>query len=301
VSAPVAPEPVVEPAARRIPDEGLGQEHPTVYPVRDPEPARRTRRAPVGRIALVLLLVAGALAALWALSRGRKPEPRVARATRTAAAPQRSDSVPPVAPARRENPNPVPQPGSGVLPTPAAVSPEAATEGPPGAATATPSTTPPGAPTGRPTSRPAPVASTPRPPAPVASVPVSVPGASGGAGAARRNREGEGLFERGDVAGAVARFRGAVAAAPGNAYYHNNLGWALFEAGELEGAGREIGEAIRLDPRRAIAYANLGEVRWARGDHAGAISAYERFLELNDDPRRERIARAKLTRMRGAG
>ncbi|MDP9347766.1 MAG: tetratricopeptide repeat protein, partial [Gemmatimonadota bacterium] len=90
-------------------------------------------------------------------------------------------------------------------------------------------------------------------------------------------------------------------AAPGNAYYRNNLGWALFQAGEVEAAGRELAEAIRLDPGRAIAHANLGEVRWARGDAAGAIAAYERFLELNTDPRRERIAREKLRRMRGAG
>ncbi|MBV9773281.1 MAG: protein kinase [Gemmatimonadetes bacterium] len=304
VPAPAAPEPVVEPAPRRIPDEGLGQEHPTVYPVREPEPVRPARRAPVGRIALVLLLVAGAFAALWALGRGRSPEPRVARATRATAAPQHRDSAPTQPPARPENP--VPQPGSGVLPTPAAVSPEAAgnpdgsASGParpaPGVVAVTPSPPSSGTSTGGVVTR---SPSTARPPAVVASVPV--PAASGGAGAARLNREGEGLFERGDVAGAVSRFRGAVAAAPGNAYYHNNLGWALFEAGELEGAGREIEQAIRLDPRRAIAYANLGEVRWARGDHAGAIAAYERFLELNGDPRRERIARAKLTRMRGAG
>jgi predicted TPR repeat methyltransferase len=35
-----------------------------------------------------------------------------------------------------------------------------------------------------------------------------------------------------------------------------------------------------------------------RGDIAAAIATYERFLELNTDPRRERIADAKLRRMR---
>jgi Flp pilus assembly protein TadD len=113
------------------------------------------------------------------------------------------------------------------------------------------------------------------------------------------NREGEALFERGDMDGAVARFRQAVASAPGNAYYRNNLGWALFQAGQVEDAARELAQAVRLDPRRDIAYANIGEVERARGNTAAAIAAYERFLQLNTDPRRAEIARAKLRGLRG--
>ncbi|HEX8907067.1 MAG TPA: tetratricopeptide repeat protein, partial [Longimicrobiaceae bacterium] len=119
------------------------------------------------------------------------------------------------------------------------------------------------------------------------------------AAAVAANREGEALFERGDVEGAVARFRRAVAAAPGNAYYHNNLGWALFQLGRVDEAGRELAQAVRLDPRRDIAYANIGEVERAKGNVQGAIAAYERFLQLNTDPRREQIAREKLRRLRG--
>jgi hypothetical protein len=117
--------------------------------------------------------------------------------------------------------------------------------------------------------------------------------------AARLAREGGALFERGDLAGAAARFRQAVAMAPANAGYRNDLAWALFQTGDVEGAGRELDVVIRLDPRRAIAYANLGEVRRARGDVAGAIAAYQRFLQLNRDPRREEIARAKLRGLQG--
>ena len=119
------------------------------------------------------------------------------------------------------------------------------------------------------------------------------------AGAAAINHQGEALFERGEVAGAVAQFRRAVAAAPGSAYYHNNLGWALFQAGQVDEAGRELAQAVRLDPRRDIAYANIGEVERAKGNTAAAIAAYERFLQLNTDPRREQIAREKLRRLRG--
>jgi Flp pilus assembly protein TadD len=113
------------------------------------------------------------------------------------------------------------------------------------------------------------------------------------------NREGEGLFERGNNAAAVERFRRAVQMAPANAYYRNNLGWALFQANQVEAAARELEEVVRINPRRDIAHANLGEVRHAQGDIPGAIAAYERFLELNTDPRRERIAREKLRRLRG--
>lgn len=50
-----------------------------------------------------------------------------------------------------------------------------------------------------------------------------------------------------------------------------------------------------------IAFASssfLGEVHFARGDIAAVIATYEWFLELNTDPRRKRIADAKLRRMR---
>lgn len=117
--------------------------------------------------------------------------------------------------------------------------------------------------------------------------------------AARLNREGEALFARGDQRAAAARFRRAVEASPNSAHFRNNYGWALLQSGDVAGAERELTETIRLDPRRAIAYANLGEVRLAQGDRTAAAAAYERFLELNDDPRRERIAREKLRRIRG--
>jgi Flp pilus assembly protein TadD len=113
------------------------------------------------------------------------------------------------------------------------------------------------------------------------------------------NTEGEGLFERGDVPGAAEAFREAVRMDPGNAGYRNNLAWALFQAGDTEGAAGQIDQVLRLDPNRAIAYANLGEIRRARGDRAGAIAAYRRFLQLNTDPRRERIAQEKLQALGG--
>ncbi|HEU4456560.1 MAG TPA: protein kinase [Longimicrobium sp.] len=166
---------------------------------------------------------------------------------------------------------------------------------------ASPTTTP-DRPAAAPPPAPVPAARPPAAPPAAAAPPARVPAAPAAAGSASAsaiNARGQSRFERGDIAGAVALFRQAVAAAPRNAFYRNNLGWALLQAGDVDGAGRELEETIRLDPRRAIAHANLGEVHAARGDIAAAIAAYERFLELNTDPRREEIARGKLRRLRG--
>lgn len=125
--------------------------------------------------------------------------------------------------------------------------------------------------------------------------------ASGGQGSENWSRnalalhqEGLRLFQSRSFDEAVERFELAVRLEPGNVLFRNNLAWALFRAGRVDDAARELDEVLRRDPRRDIAYANLGEVRLARGDTAGAISAYRRFLELNADPRRDRVARQKL-------
>ncbi len=266
-------------------------------------PARR--RAPrVPRLAAVLLLacVGMALAAWLAVGRGGE---RPAGSDRAARGPV----------ARRESPVPaVREPETGTRADTAAAPPAGQAQEPRTTAPA-PSGPPPAAPSpGAPrvALRPAPPdraprrdvpasrpASTPSPPVERVPARTAASGGAGTAGAARLNREGEALFERNDLVAAVERFRLAVRAAPGNAYYRNNLGWALFEMGAVDEAGRELEATLRLNPRREIAYANLGEVRAAQGDTAAAVAAYERFVELNTNPRRERIALGKLRRLRG--
>ena len=126
-----------------------------------------------------------------------------------------------------------------------------------------------------------------------------VGGRTSSAEAQAANRRGEALFDGGNLEGAASAFGAAVRAAPGNAYYRNNLGWALFQLGRIDEASAELRAAVRLDPSRDIAWANIGEVERVRGNTAGAIEAYEHFLSLNHDPRRERIAREKLRLLRG--
>jgi tetratricopeptide (TPR) repeat protein len=113
------------------------------------------------------------------------------------------------------------------------------------------------------------------------------------------HRDGLEMFRNGSYAGAAERLRMAVQLEPDNVHFRNNLAWALFRAGDVEAASAELERVLQRDPGRAIAHANLGEVRLAQGDTAAAVTAYRRFLELNDDPRRERIARAKLERIGG--
>ncbi|HET7464550.1 MAG TPA: serine/threonine-protein kinase [Longimicrobium sp.] len=305
--APVAAMTVDPPQPPSVGDDQ--RREPPVEPRREPPvfapgaperatPARPARRMSPALLAIPLLLVVGLV--MWlALGRGGRSGRVAADAPSTQ---PRSTDVP-VAPASNAPGAPTetsppsaggPRTGAGQAGNapsrPTAAAPAAAP--PAGGLARAPSTAPASTPAaGAPAGRPAAPAQTP------ASAPARA--GTGGPEAMALNREGEARFERGDLDAAIERFRAAVRAAPGNAYYHNNLGWALFQAGRVDEAGRELNQAVRLDPRRDIAYANIGEVERAKGNIPAAIAAYERFLELNTDPRREAIAREKLRSLRG--
>lgn len=121
--------------------------------------------------------------------------------------------------------------------------------------------------------------------------------APGSLAARQANERGLALFQRGHFADATEEFELAVRSAPSNAEYRNNYGWALMQAGRLAPAEEQLRTVVRMSPRRAIGYANLAEVRLARGDTADGIELYRRFLELNQDRERERIARDRLRRL----
>jgi len=122
------------------------------------------------------------------------------------------------------------------------------------------------------------------------------------------------LRQRGDVAGAIALYRQAVALAPNDAdtWYnlaaalqesgnaregavalteaarrdpnrpeiHNIRGAALAEAGNLADAEKEFRATIAADPRNARAYNNLGNVLSAMNRHGDAADAYRKAIEL---------------------
>lgn len=268
-----------------------------------PRPARR-RRSPALLAGIPLLLFAGA-GTWWAMANNR-PEPRPAEPRRA-----QVEAPPPPAKATPRPPDSLTwsaPPGAPPGTAPAAGAPAGGTAANPGGAPRTEPVAAAEAPrTPAPPARTTPthgtVATTARTPTPRPSAPAPRPApratstAGGTRSAAAEAAEADRLFTRGNLPGAIAGFRRAVAAAPSNAYYRNQLGWALFQSGDMAGAERELQATVRLDPRRAIAYANLGEVYRVQGDTPRAVANYRRFLELNREPRRERIATEKLRSM----
>lgn len=58
-------------------------------------------------------------------------------------------------------------------------------------------------------------------------------------------------------------------------------GLQRFSKGDLDGAVTEYNKAIELDPRLAEAHLNRGKVRRAKGNLDGAIEDYERAIEID--------------------
>jgi predicted Zn-dependent protease len=87
---------------------------------------------------------------------------------------------------------------------------------------------------------------------------------------------------RGDPAAAVALFRRAVAAAPGEARYAIDLGTALWTLGDVPGAREQIERAVRLPGGAASSFAHfiLGEIARAEWRPAAALEQYARATEL---------------------
>ena len=135
--------------------------------------------------------------------------------------------------------------------------------------------------------------------APAPSRTTPAPSASAETGeATNHNAAGLHLFEQGDYTAALERFARARETAPRDPHVLNNHAWTLHKLNRHAEAARELEAVLELDRDREIAYANLGEVLLAQGDREGAIAAYQRFLELNDNPAREDVARRKLEQIR---
>ena len=86
----------------------------------------------------------------------------------------------------------------------------------------------------------------------------------------------------GDPAAAVAQFRRAVAAAPGEARYAIDLGAALWALGDAPGARTEMERALRLPGGAAnsLTYFVLGEIARSEGKAGEALEQYARATEL---------------------
>ena len=95
--------------------------------------------------------------------------------------------------------------------------------------------------------------------------------------------EGVDLYKKGNIEGAIAKYREAIRLKPGYAEAHNNLGMALGEKGETEEEIKEHREAIRLKPDDAEAHYNLGVALRQKGETDEEIKEYREAIRLKPD------------------
>ncbi len=84
----------------------------------------------------------------------------------------------------------------------------------------------------------------------------------------------------GDMEGAIASYRRAIAMDASCFEAHNNLGNLLWKQGHLEDALECFQQAASLKPSMATTRCTLGLVRLERGDSAGAIAEFEATLRI---------------------
>lgn len=84
--------------------------------------------------------------------------------------------------------------------------------------------------------------------------------------------------ERGDVEGAIALLKRALAVNPQSAAAHANLAEALRLAGRLAEAAGSYARAVALKPSDVLAHKNLGETLFRLGRVEEALAAYERAI-----------------------
>lgn len=95
--------------------------------------------------------------------------------------------------------------------------------------------------------------------------------------------EGRRLYLAGDLTGAAAVFRKALAGDPGNAEALNLLGVVALQTEDFPSAARLIRDAIAADGQNAGFHNNLGQALNAAADPRGAVDCYRRALDICPD------------------
>jgi predicted O-linked N-acetylglucosamine transferase (SPINDLY family) len=88
---------------------------------------------------------------------------------------------------------------------------------------------------------------------------------------------------RGDLAGAAAAYRRAMALVPAHWAVHFSLGNVLYDQRRLDEAVAAYREAVRLKPDHVQAYHNLGAVLVAQGHFGAAVAALDDAVRLNPE------------------
>jgi tetratricopeptide (TPR) repeat protein len=121
---------------------------------------------------------------------------------------------------------------------------------------------------------------------------------SNGIQSSRMSNEGLELASKGDLTGAAAMLRQAIALKPDYGVPHYNLGLILADSGDTAGALQELSKAISLLPGQAKPWFNLGRVmRRAKDDH-GALEAIAWAARLSPD---NAAIRSELASLRTSG
>jgi tetratricopeptide (TPR) repeat protein len=94
---------------------------------------------------------------------------------------------------------------------------------------------------------------------------------------------GNALRAKGDLEGAIRRYRHAVQIDPDFALAHNNLGVVLRGQGQLDGALAEFRQAVRLKKDYAEAHTNLGVALYETGQLDEGMAEYRQAIEINKD------------------
>jgi tetratricopeptide (TPR) repeat protein len=112
-------------------------------------------------------------------------------------------------------------------------------------------------------------------------------GATTGVDAAALKRQGDDLRAKGDLAGAEAKYRDAIAHDATYEPAHNELGALLFDAKKVDEAIAEFQQAVKLAPADDVAWYNLAHALRKANQNAGAVAAYKKYITLhpeNPDP-----------------
>jgi small glutamine-rich tetratricopeptide repeat-containing protein alpha len=110
---------------------------------------------------------------------------------------------------------------------------------------------------------------------------------------------GNALLQKGDHAGAVAKYTEAISLNPTHAIYLANRAAAHVNLRQYARAVEDCKASIALDPNYAKSHYRLGQAHAALGEHQQALNAFERALQLSSNDEgmavtiREQIKQAK--------
>ena len=99
-------------------------------------------------------------------------------------------------------------------------------------------------------------------------------------------KEGFGLFAKGEIAQAIARYREAIAVAPTLAIAWNGLSLALAKQGDLDAAIEAAEKLVELEPDEPLSHTNLSRILMQKGLIPEAEDAKARAMGLQMRARR---------------